>query len=65
MTEHKDHCWSCGYSLRGLPGDRCPECGNGPEPLKPQLPHFDIVITPKHVFLVVVLLGLLLAAALS
>ena len=21
------HCWSCGYPLRGVPSDRCPECG--------------------------------------
>ena len=65
MTEHEDYCWSCGYSLRGLTSDRCPECGNGPETLKPELPHFDIVITAKHLFLVVVLLALLLAAALT
>ena len=25
-------CWGCGYSLRGLGENRCPECGRGFEP---------------------------------
>ncbi len=28
-------CWSCQYDLRGLSGNRCPECGNGPKPPPP------------------------------
>lgn len=65
MTGHKEHCWSCGYSLRGLTSDRWPECGNFPKPAKPEPLHFDIVVTRKHVFLLVALLALLLAAALT
>jgi len=65
MTEHKDDCWSCGYWLRGLTSDRCPECGNFPKPPKPELPHFDIAITAKHVILLVLLMALLLGAALT
>ncbi len=65
MTDHEDYCWSCGYSLRGLTSDRCPECGNFPKPPKPEPPHFDIVIAPKHLILLVVLLALLLVAALT
>ncbi len=28
-------CWSCQYDLRGLSGNRCPECGNVPKPPPP------------------------------
>lgn len=32
-TEEKvGRCWECGYSLRGLPMPRCPECGRGFNP---------------------------------
>ncbi len=65
MTNHRDYCWSCGYSQRGLPSDRCPECGNAPKPPKPEPPRFDIVVSRKGVLLLVVLLALLLAAALT
>jgi hypothetical protein len=26
-------CWECGYSLRGLPANRCPECGRPFDPV--------------------------------
>ena len=65
MANHRDDCWSCGYSSRGLTGDYCPECGNAPKPLQPEPPHFDIAITGKGVFLLVSLLALMLAAALA
>jgi len=29
-------CWGCGYSLRGLGENRCPECGRGFEPGEPR-----------------------------
>ena len=61
----RGHCWSCDYSLRGLSGDRCPECGNGPKPWKPEPPRFDIAVTAKGVLMLGVLLALLLAAALT
>jgi len=35
MTLKRDpvhFCWKCGYALRGLPGNRCPECGRLPKP---------------------------------
>ncbi len=65
MTNHRDYCWSCGYPRRGLLSDRCPECGNTPKPQKPEPPHFDIVVGPKGVFLLLVLLALMLAAAIT
>ena len=65
MTNHRDYCWSCGYSLRGLISDRCPECGNRPKPWKPEPPRFDIAINAKGVFLLVMLLALMLAASLT
>ena len=58
-------CAHCNYHLYGLQEKRCPECGNAPKPPEPEPPHFDIVISAKGVFLVVVLLALLLAAALT
>ena len=63
--QRKGDCWSCGYSQEGLTGDYCPECGNCPKPPKPEPPHFDIVVSAKGVFLLVVLLALMLAAALT
>ncbi len=63
--KRKGYCWSCGYSLRGLTSDRCPECGNVRKPPEPEPPHFDIVVSSKGVLLLVVLLALMLAAALT
>ena len=28
------HCQHCGYQLRGLPEERCPECGHGFDPFE-------------------------------
>ena len=35
--KHKGYCWNCGYSLHGLRGTRCPECGKGPKPPPPDV----------------------------
>jgi len=65
MTNHRDYCWSCGYSRCGLRNDYCPECGNAPKPPKPAPLSFDIAITAKGICLLVLLLALMLAAALA
>ena len=28
LAEIRGHCLNCGYSLEGVPGNRCPECGS-------------------------------------
>jgi predicted Zn-ribbon and HTH transcriptional regulator len=40
LAEHDVECPACGYNLRGLPDDVCPECGE-PAPDPPALPDRD------------------------
>src|SRR4051794_35464190 len=35
-TEYNPLCFGCGYALRGLTSDRCPECGRGFDPADPR-----------------------------
>jgi len=47
-TEHEKvgACWECGYSLRGLPTPRCPECGRPFNPADPLTMNMGVHVSP-------------------
>jgi hypothetical protein len=46
-AQHKvGACWECGYSLRGLPTPRCPECGRPFDPADETTMNMGITVGP-------------------